>query len=127
MNSKKGCLIIACSIIFLASTVFCYSSLKTSLKLTPTPKDDVETVKNFELDYSKHYQYRSDAELEKKKLKSDDPGAPVFIELKKPFTASPYYDFLDSFLLGLKLDTYFDYATECVNDIVYTIDDYFYF
>lgn len=40
----------------------------------------------------------------------EDPPDPVFIDLKKPFTASPYYDFVDNFLLGLKLETYFEHS-----------------
>ena len=57
-------------------------------------------------------------------LKEDDPG---YIETKTPFTASPYYDFADEFLLGLKLETYFDNAEECTNALIYMIDDYTYF
>lgn len=57
----------------------------------------------------------------------NDPGEPVFIELKVPFSASPYYDFLDAFLLGVKLDTYFDKSTDCINDVVHFVDDISYF
>jgi hypothetical protein len=61
------------------------------------------------------------------KLKEDDPSAPAFVELKKPFTASPYYDFLDAFLLGLKLETFFDRSQECIMAVVYFVDDTYYF
>ena len=44
----------------------------------------------------------------------------------KPFTASPYYDFFDSFLLGLKLETFFKGSEACIMDVVYGIDDFFY-
>ena len=44
-----------------------------------------------------------------------------------PFSASPYYDFLDAFLLGVKLETYFEYSTECISGVVFTMDDYSYF
>ena len=58
------------------------------------------------------------------KLFDDDP---VYTPLLTPFSASPYYDFLDEFLLGAKLDTYFDYSDECIGAIVYTLDDKTYF
>jgi hypothetical protein len=44
----------------------------------------------------------------------------------KPFTASPYYDFFDSFLLGLKLETFFKGSEACIMDVVYGIDDFYY-
>jgi purine-cytosine permease-like protein len=44
----------------------------------------------------------------------------------KPFTASPYYDFFDAFLLGLKLETFFSGSDACLMAGVYMIDDYFY-
>ena len=43
-----------------------------------------------------------------------------------PFSASPYYDFLDAFLLGVKLETYFSYSKDCIMTLVYTIDDFAY-
>jgi hypothetical protein len=51
---------------------------------------------------------------------------PDYTEMKVPFTASPYYDFLDAFLLGLKLETYVDYSTECIDAVCYTMDDWIY-
>lgn len=57
-------------------------------------------------------------------LTQDDP--PPFKFYVKPFTASPYYDFFDSFLLGLKLETFFKGSESCLMDIVYTVDDMFY-
>lgn len=47
--------------------------------------------------------------------------------LAEPFSGTPYYDFLDSFLLGLQLETFFDHAKGCINSLVYTLDDYVYF
>ncbi len=41
----------------------------------------------------------------------------------KPFSATPYYDFVDSFFLGLKLETFFKGSDACINDLVYAIDD----
>ncbi len=45
----------------------------------------------------------------------------------KPFTASPYYDFFDSFLLGLRLETFFKGSEACIISVIYSIDDMFYF
>lgn len=53
-------------------------------------------------------------------------GQPRFKEYAVPFSASPYYDFLDAFLLGVKLETYFSYSKECIMALVYTLDDYAY-
>ncbi len=55
-----------------------------------------------------------------------DPDEPSYIEYKKPFTASPYYNYLDAFLLGLKLETYVDYSQECIDAACYTADDWIY-
>lgn len=55
---------------------------------------------------------------------SDDP---VFVAYKKPFTATPYYDYLDNFLLGLKIESGVPYSSDCIDNIVYTMDDYVYF
>ena len=41
------------------------------------------------------------------KLTQGDPADPVFVYYLEPFSVSPYYDFLDAFLLGLNLDTFF--------------------
>lgn len=56
---------------------------------------------------------------------SYDPYA--FVELQTPLSASPYYAFLDEFLLGLKLESYYDHSTECIDAIVFTGDDVIYF
>ncbi len=56
-------------------------------------------------------------------LEQDDP---VFKYYVKPFTATSQYDFFDSFLLGLKLETFFKGSEACIMDIVYGIDDVFY-
>lgn len=55
---------------------------------------------------------------------TDDP---VFVEYKKPFTATPYYNYLDNFLIGLKIETSISYSGDCIDSIVYTMDDYVYF
>lgn len=43
-----------------------------------------------------------------------------------PFTSTPYYDFFDAFLIGLKLETFFKGSEACIIDIVYFVDDMFY-
>jgi hypothetical protein len=55
-----------------------------------------------------------------------EPDEPVFKSYVKPFTASPYYDFFDAFLIGLKLETFFSGSDACLMAGVYVIDDYFY-
>ncbi len=57
-------------------------------------------------------------------LQQDEP---VFKMYVKPFTASPYYDFFDAFLLGLKLETFFKGSESCIMGVVYTVDDMIYF
>jgi hypothetical protein len=52
---------------------------------------------------------------------------PVFVEYRIPFTASPYYDYLDNFLLGYKLETRVTSSGDCIDNVVYTLDDYSYF
>lgn len=51
---------------------------------------------------------------------------PVFKYYIKPFTASPYFDFLDAYLQGLKLETYIKGAETCIMSAVYTADDIMY-
>lgn len=41
----------------------------------------------------------------------------------KPFSSSSYYGFLDSFLIGIQLSTFFKGSDTCVQDVVSTIDD----
>ena len=52
---------------------------------------------------------------------------PEFKDYEKPFTATPYYDFFDAFLVGLKLETFFLGADACLMSGVYMVDDYYYF
>jgi hypothetical protein len=56
----------------------------------------------------------------------EEPPEPIFKSYVKPFTASPYYDFFDAFLLGLKLETFFSGSDACMMSGVYVVDDYFY-
>ena len=44
----------------------------------------------------------------------------------KPFTASPYYDFFDAFMMGFKPETFVKGSDACIMAIVYTVDDFFY-
>lgn len=48
-------------------------------------------------------------------------------EIWEPFTTTSYYDYSYAFIEGLALDNYYDYSTECVDNIFYALDDYFYF
>jgi len=48
-------------------------------------------------------------------------------ELWDPFTQTTYYDYTYAFTEGLALDNYYQYSTECLENIYYVIDDYFYF
>ena len=47
--------------------------------------------------------------------------------LREPFSASPYYDYADSFMLGFKPDDRYDYTQECFDNLVYIIDEWIYF
>lgn len=55
------------------------------------------------------------------KLKSNDD--PVFKFYARPFSKTTYYNYLDAFLTGLKLDSFFAGSDACVLSIVYTVDD----
>jgi len=48
------------------------------------------------------------------------------VYLDEPFTATPYYDFYDSFLQGLKLSTWYESSNECTSALVYFFDDCIY-
>ena len=51
---------------------------------------------------------------------------PEFKDYVRPFTATPYYDFFDAFLVGLKLETFFVGSDACLMSGVYVADDMFY-
>jgi hypothetical protein len=44
-----------------------------------------------------------------------------------PFTASPFFDFLNAFLLGFQPDAFFSGSTLCIFDILYSFDSLVYF
>ena len=52
--------------------------------------------------------------------------ASTYVALEEPFSTTPYYDFVDSFLLGLKLESYYESSSECVDACIFTMDDYSY-
>lgn len=52
---------------------------------------------------------------------------PQFKDYLRPFTATPYYDFFDAFLVGLKLETFFVGSDACLMSGVYVVDDMYYF
>lgn len=64
--------------------------------------------------------------MRREPLEQDDLP-PLFKYYVKPFSASPYYDFFDALLVGLKLENFFKGSEACLFDIVYFIDDLFYF
>lgn len=67
-------------------------------------------------------------EDQKSKLQQDfEPPVPTFKNYVRPFSATPYYDFFDAFLVGLKLETFFVGSDACLNSAVYSVDDYYYF
>jgi hypothetical protein len=43
-----------------------------------------------------------------------------------PFSATVYYDYLEAFLQGLDMDSYFNHASDCMDSLVYTVDDGYY-
>lgn len=47
--------------------------------------------------------------------------------MKVPFTLTDGYLKWDSFMIGLKLDDWYTNSTNCLNSLVYTIDDKDYF
>jgi hypothetical protein len=51
---------------------------------------------------------------------------PTFKDYLRPFTATPYYDFFDAFLVGLKLETFFIGSDACLTSVVYVVDDMYY-
>ena len=53
-------------------------------------------------------------------------GQAVFIELAIPFTASPFDAFVDAFLLGIKFETYYSYSQECIQALLFFLDDWAY-
>ncbi len=60
----------------------------------------------------------------KPKLQQSDP---VFQKTYVPLTATEYYDYFTNFILGTKIETSITYSSDCIDSIVYTIDDGSYF
>ena len=44
-----------------------------------------------------------------------------------PFTETSYYEYFYAFTEGLALDNYYESSTECLDNLAYAVDDYFYF
>ena len=44
----------------------------------------------------------------------------------KPFTASPYYDFFDAFMMGFKPESFVQGSDACLMSVIYAVDDFFY-
>lgn len=49
------------------------------------------------------------------------------MDYKKPFSATPYYDYFDNFILGFKIETDVPSSANCIDALVFTIDDWTYF
>lgn len=56
-----------------------------------------------------------------------EQAPPQFHNQLLPFTSTAYYTYFDAFLLGLKLDTFFQGSGPCIEDIIYTLDDMSFF
>ena len=97
--------------------------LRQSLKLAAQqPKPELsETTRDYNT-------FREIKESRKQRLEQDDfePPVPEFKDYVRPFTATPYYDFFDAFLVGLKLETFFVGSDACLMSGVYVADDMFY-
>lgn len=52
---------------------------------------------------------------------------PVFKEYYTPFSMSSYYLYIDSFLRGFDIESLIDGSTLCINDAVYSVDEFLYF
>jgi hypothetical protein len=52
-----------------------------------------------------------------------EQAPPQFHNQLQPFTSTAYYDYFDAFMLGLKLDTFFQGSGPCIGDIIYSLDD----
>eukprot|EP00347_Sterkiella_histriomuscorum_P005546 403356198 len=58
------------------------------------------------------------------KLQQEDP---IYIDYAKPFSATPYYDYFDNFVLGFKIETDVPTSADCIDSLVYSLDDWTYF
>lgn len=47
-----------------------------------------------------------------------------YIPLKPAYTTTDGYAKLDAFFIGLALDTFYEYSDDCLNSLVYTVNDY---
>ncbi len=60
------------------------------------------------------------------KLGQDTSSYDGYIPLKPAYTTTDGYAKLDSFFIGLALDTFYEYSDDCLNSLVYTVNDYDY-
>ena len=101
-------------------------SLKNTLKITHLDHVDTKIIES-QLKEQYIKEHHKDIELKESNSKSQHRvKQPRFVELEIPFSAGPYYDFLDAFLLGVKLETFFSYSKDCIMGLVYTLDDFAY-
>ena len=103
------------------------SSLKSSLpssaalhdrKLEQTKKSDFSEVLHTKKD--KETEDVRGAEINTDRLRA------VIYNQVDPFSTSPEFEFFDSFVLGLELETFYEYSTECLDAVVFFIDDWAY-
>lgn len=47
-------------------------------------------------------------------------------KLRKPFTETDEYNFVDAFFGGLKLNDFFEYSDDCLNAFIFLVDDAYY-
>jgi hypothetical protein len=118
---KKG----LSALLFIAS-VLSFSEAKGPLSGTLKLDSKNEGIRKGPRDIKTFKELKANRETQKFRLQQDEPLEPVFIEYKKPFTASPEYAFFDNFMVGIKLETFFKGSDACVQDIVYFVDDIFY-
>lgn len=111
--------LVGLSVLALFSLTVSAGPLKSNLKLASKTKANTLPRQAIVLQEGEI----SSGDSEEHLLQQDDP---VFKYYVKPFSSSESYDFLDSFLLGLKLETFFKGSDLCIQDIVYAVDDGFY-
>lgn len=62
--------------------------------------------------------------VERAKLRQSDP---VYVDYEVPFSATPYYDYFDNFVLGFKIETDVPASADCFDSVIFTMDDWTYF
>lgn len=58
------------------------------------------------------------------KLGQDTSSYDGYVPLRPAYTTTDGYFKLDAFFIGLALDTFYEYSDDCLNSLVYTVNDY---